>query len=64
MLGDSIRNCNSDKVAIQEAIASIEDVNTTMTQDFGKGNSATLFIKTLETETIWTINHQKQFKDV
>ena len=64
VLGDSIRNCDSDKVAIQEAIASIEFVNTTITQDFGKGNSAALFIKTLENETIWTINHQKQFKDV
>jgi UDP-N-acetylglucosamine 2-epimerase (hydrolysing) len=32
--------------------------------DFGVGNSAQLFLEALQCETIWTINHQKQFTDL
>ncbi len=32
--------------------------------DFGKGNSSDLFLKSLENSDIWQINHQKQFKDI
>ena len=31
--------------------------------DFGKGNSAQLFLKSLLNEDIWQLNHQKQFRD-
>ena len=31
--------------------------------DFGQGNSAQLFLESIENEAIWEINHQKQFKD-
>lgn len=31
--------------------------------DFGKGNSAELFLKSLLNEDIWQFHHQKQFKD-
>ncbi|WP_418263867.1 UDP-N-acetylglucosamine 2-epimerase [Flavobacterium faecale] len=31
--------------------------------EFGNGNSTELFLKALETTTIWEINHQKQFRD-
>lgn len=31
--------------------------------DFGKGNSAQLFLESIENEAIWIINHQKQFRD-
>ncbi len=31
--------------------------------DFGKGNSAELFLKSLLNSAIWQLNHQKQFKD-
>ena len=31
--------------------------------DFGKGNSAELFLKSLLNEDIWQLNHQKQFRD-
>lgn len=31
--------------------------------DFGSGNSAQLFLESIENETIWRINHQKQFRD-
>jgi UDP-N-acetylglucosamine 2-epimerase (hydrolysing) len=32
--------------------------------DFGTGNSAQLFLKSLKQNDIWNINHQKQFKDI
>ena len=32
--------------------------------DFGKGNSAQLFIQCLQNSDIWKINHQKQFRDL
>jgi UDP-N-acetylglucosamine 2-epimerase (hydrolysing) len=31
--------------------------------DFGQGNSAQLFLESIENEAIWRINHQKQFRD-
>jgi UDP-N-acetylglucosamine 2-epimerase (hydrolysing) len=33
------------------------------TTDFGTGNSATLFLKSLLHSDIWQLNHQKQFRD-
>ena len=33
------------------------------TNDFGKGNSAQLFLKSLLNQDIWQLNHQKQFRD-
>lgn len=30
---------------------------------FGQGNSAQLFLESIENKTIWKINHQKQFRD-
>jgi UDP-N-acetylglucosamine 2-epimerase (hydrolysing) len=32
--------------------------------DFGTGNSAQLFLESLEKNDIWNINHQKQFRDI
>lgn len=32
--------------------------------DFGAGNSADLFLNSISNDTIWSINHQKQFNDV
>jgi UDP-N-acetylglucosamine 2-epimerase (hydrolysing) len=32
--------------------------------DFGEGNSTQLFLEALQGETIWSINHQKQFTDL
>jgi UDP-N-acetylglucosamine 2-epimerase (hydrolysing) len=31
--------------------------------DFGQGNSAQLFLESIENTAIWEINHQKQFRD-
>jgi UDP-N-acetylglucosamine 2-epimerase (hydrolysing) len=33
------------------------------TTDFGQGNSAQLFLESIENHDIWRINHQKEFKD-
>jgi len=32
--------------------------------DFGQGNSAQLFLESLENQGIWNTNHQKQFRDI
>lgn len=48
---------------IVEAIEEIETVDSKKMQIFGFGDSATLFLKSLESKTLWNINHQKQFKD-
>jgi len=32
--------------------------------DFGQGNSAELFLQSLEKSDIWKLNHQKQFRDI
>lgn len=34
------------------------------TNDFGNGNSAELFLQSLQDENIWALNHQKQFRDI
>lgn len=34
------------------------------TVDFGQGNSAQLFLESIENSTIWALNHQKQFRDI
>ena len=31
--------------------------------DFGQGNSAQLFLDSIENTAIWKVNHQKQFRD-
>ncbi|MEC9209824.1 MAG: UDP-N-acetylglucosamine 2-epimerase [Bacteroidota bacterium] len=33
-------------------------------KNFGKGNSAQLFLESLLNQEIWQLNHQKQFKDI
>jgi len=43
---------NIDQHQIQKQIA-----------DFGQGNSAQLFLESMETAAFWEINHQKQFRD-
>lgn len=52
----------------QDILKAIADLKTVQeksnTKIFGKGNSADLFLESLLTETLWNINHQKQFKDI
>jgi len=50
--------------SISEALALIDHHITNPTEtDFGQGNSAKLFLESIENEAIWKINHQKQFRD-
>ena len=46
---------------------SLKDINlhrvTVKCKNFGQGNSAQLFLESLENEQIWEVNHQKQFCD-
>ena len=35
-----------------------------ITDDFGQGNSNELFLQCLQKDSIWTLNHQKQFRDL
>jgi len=58
-----IKNTSYKKIDIFKALKlqyhKIEKDNST----FGKGNSAALFLNSLEENSFWKINHQKQFRD-
>lgn len=60
-----IINVNYTKESIEKAL-NIIDSHTIQNSDsdFGKGNSAQLFMECLQNSTIWEINHQKQFRDL
>jgi UDP-N-acetylglucosamine 2-epimerase (hydrolysing) len=53
--------CNT--LQILEALKRIPENLGSTTEKFGKGNSAKLFLDSLESFKVWSINHQKQFKD-
>ena len=60
-----IINVDYDKSSIQKALSVIDAHNVKPSQnDFGNGNSAQLFLKSLEKNDIWQLNHQKQFRDI
>lgn len=58
-----IINIPSEKKAIIDAVQKANKTHLNKNETFGKGNSAQLFIDSLEASNIWNINHQKQFKD-
>lgn len=59
-----ILNVDYDKVSIKKALDLIGTHTVQKTDgDFGKGNSAQLFLQSLENKDIWQLNHQKQFRD-
>jgi len=58
-----IINVSCHKRDILEALAELPIKTKEFTNSFGQGNSSTLFLKSLESDGFWTINHQKQFKD-
>jgi UDP-N-acetylglucosamine 2-epimerase (hydrolysing) len=64
VMANSIVNCASEKEAILNAINNCNELKTNVAEVFGNGNSADLFLKSLEGSHIWNVNHQKQFKDV
>ena len=60
-----IINADYEEKSIQKALKSIDLHKIRPTNsDFGIGNSAELFLETLIDETIWELNHQKQFRDI
>jgi UDP-N-acetylglucosamine 2-epimerase (hydrolysing) len=60
-----IINVNYSESEILNALKNIDNHKVTISEnDFGKGNSSNLFLKSLLNEEIWEINHQKQFRDI
>lgn len=60
-----IINVDYSEESISKALNAIDSHKIQNTNsDFGEGNSAQLFLESLQSETIWTINHQKQFTDL
>lgn len=50
---------------IEVALKKIDQHQVIKTKtDFGQGNSAQLFLETIENKAIWDVNHQKQFRDI
>jgi len=58
-----IINVPSDKNHILEALNNLSYSTEISNETFGNGNSAQLFLDSLESSNVWSINHQKQFKD-
>lgn len=59
-----IINVDYQAVSIDKALITIDSHQTqTVLHDFGKGNSAQMFLKSMKNEHLWEINHQKEFKD-
>lgn len=51
--------------SISETLKIIDNHQVVKTKsDFGQGNSTALFLEALQNKDTWTINHQKQFRDV
>jgi len=58
-----IINVPCDKKMILDAFNKLSKSNDILNETFGNGNSAQLFLDSLESSKVWSINHQKQFKD-
>jgi len=60
-----IINVDYSERSITKALSKIEMQKIKNSDnDFGKGNSAELFLKCLQKSDIWQVNHQKQFRDI
>ena len=60
-----IINIDFNKEEILKAISSANKSNEfDASIEFGKGNSAELFLEALRSEEIWNLNYQKQFKEI
>jgi len=58
-----IINVPCEKSIILDAFNNLSKTIEDTTRTFGSGNSAKLFLDSLESANVWAINHQKQFKD-
>lgn len=64
-LNADIINVDYQKENIIKALHSVINHKISPTaNDFGKGNSAELFLNSLLSSNIWEINHQKKFKNI
>ncbi|WP_281336364.1 UDP-N-acetylglucosamine 2-epimerase [Flavobacterium eburneipallidum] len=60
-----IINVDYTTESIANALQIIDTHKVTKTEsDFGQGNSAQLFLESIENAAIWDVNHQKQFRDI
>jgi UDP-N-acetylglucosamine 2-epimerase (hydrolysing) len=60
-----IVNVDYTTKSISDALKIIDSHKVQKTSnDFGKGNSAQLFLKSLLSQDIWELNNQKQFRDI
>ncbi len=60
----SIINVDYEIINIATALKNIDEHKVNKTEaDFGQGNSAQLFLESIENTAIWEINQQKQFRD-
>lgn len=60
-----IINVDYQKASIVEALRSIDSHKVVHSDiDFGQGNSAQLFLKSIEDQNFWEIKNQKQFRDI
>lgn len=60
-----IMNVEYDTKSISMALKKIDSHQVKVSKaDFGQGNSAQLFLQSIQKEHIWEINHQKQFRDM
>ena len=59
-----IINVDYSKKSIEMALKNIDGHQVQESKvDFGQGNSAQLFLESIENPAIWKVNHQKQFRD-
>ena len=67
---ETIFNCNYEKEMVLNTINKVEKVIKKQTLNekekfyFGKGGSDKLFLKLINTEEFWSIQHQKQFQEL
>lgn len=61
---DSVVNCDCIVDNIVNAIQNIGAIQSEKIQIFGFGDSASLFLQSLKSKAVWSIDHQKQFKDI
>lgn len=60
-----IINTDYDSVSILRALSTIDNHKPgEIDSDFGSGNSALQFLDCLRGNSIWALNHQKQFRDI
>jgi len=60
----NLLNVGYERASILEAIQQVKEAKKPKTQDFGHGSSAEAFLESLSSSQLWTINHQKQFRDI